>query len=259
MKISIPIWLVSVAVSLFVAGAQAAETDNANVVRDYTDVVMPANQQAYETGVKAYNQCMHEHGFKYKWTALSHVTGNVYVYSYVTDPVEWGDFDTMHATGGACDSVWRSEVNPHLKSETSAFMVVKPELSHMPQGMKLGTGLIGVTYFKLKGGHETHEMFANTLKLIAEAAAKSNWPGRYLFSMVQDAGPDSPDFVLVWPAKNWADFGREVDPPLWKMLEEVYGKKKAGELRKALAETIVTLSSHVDQYNADLTYTASSD
>ena len=259
MKIFRRSWLVSIGALLLVAGAQAAENESANVVRDYTDVVMPANQQAYEAGIKAYNQCMSEHGFKYKWTALSHVTGNVYVYSYVSDPVEWGDFDTMHATGAVCDSVWRSEVNPHLKSETSAFMVIKPELSHMPNGMELGTGLIDVTYFKLKGGHAAHEMFTNTLKMIAEAAAKSHWPGQYLFSAVQDAGPDSPDFVLVWPAQDWADFGKEIDPPLWKMLEDVYGKKKAGELRKTLGEVIVNSSSHVDHYNADLTYTPPAD
>lgn len=257
MKIHAPLWLVSIAALLFVAGAQAAEMNKANVVRDYTDKVMPANQQAYEEGVKAYNQCMGEHGFKYKWTALSHVTGNVYVYSYVSDPVEWADFDTMHETAGVCDSVWRSKVNPYLKSETSAFMVVKPELSHMPEGLDLGTGLIDVTYFKLKSGHEAHEMFSSAIKAITEAAEKTKWPGHYMFSMVQDAGPDAPDYILVWPAKNWADFGNQIDPPLWKMVEEVYGKKKAGELRKTLDEVIVNSSSHVDHYNADLTYTPS--
>ena len=259
MKIFRSLCLVSIGALLIAAGAQAAQNESAKVVRDYTDVVMPANQQAYETGVKAYNQCMSEHGFKYKWTAFSHVTGNVYVYSYVSDPVEWEDFDTMHATGGACDSVWRSEVNPHLKSETSAFMVIKPELSHMPKGMELGMGLLDVTYFKIKRGHEAHEKFANTLKVISEAAGKSNWPGHYLFARVQDAGPDSPDFVLAWPARDWADFGKEIDPSLWKMLAEVYGQKRAGELRKNLAELIVDSSSHVDHYNPDLTYTPPGD
>jgi len=259
MKLYVPIWMVSAVVLMFAIGAQAAEMDKAKVVRDYTDMVMPANQQSYETGVKAYAKCLSEHGFKYKWTALLHETGNVYTYSYVSDPLEWADFDTMHETARVCDSVWVSEVNPYVKKETSAFMVTKPELSHMPKGMDLGTALIDVTYFKLKSGHEAHEMFTSTLKKIAEAAAKKNWPGHYQFASVQDAGPKAPDYVLVWPAKDWADFGKEIKPPLWKMLEEVYGKEKAGEMRKTLNDVIVDSSSHVDRYSTDLTYTPPGD
>ena len=259
MKFHTSIFLASFAMLVVAAGSQAAEMDKGQVVRDYTDTVMPENQQAYEAGIKAYKQCLQEHGFKFKWTALTHETGKVYVYSYVSDPLDWSDFDTIHETAGVCDSVWMSDVNPHLKKETSAFMVMKPEMSHMPNGADLGTGLIGVTYFTIKNGHEAHEMFTKMAKMIAHAATKTNWPGDFQSAAVQDAGPGAPDYVLVWPAKDWADFGSEIDPSLWKMLEEFYGKKKAGEIRKTLSEVIVHSSSHVDRYNEDLTYKPSGD
>lgn len=243
-------------VALFcVAGAQGAEMSKANVQRDYTDTVAPAEQQAYVAGVKAYNQCLAEHGFKYTWTAWSHETGNTYTYSYVSNPVTWADFDTMHEQGKACDAVWMAQVNPHLMSETSAFMVAHPEMSHMPGDMGVGTGLIGVTYFTLKSGREPYETFMKNAKLIAEAAAKANWTSHYGFGEVQDAGPGAPDFIFVFPAKNWADYGQPVNPSVWKMLEGVYGKKKAEEIRKSVNDTIKHISSHVDSYDADLTYT----
>lgn len=256
MKIS-ALRLVPLLALLCAAGAQAAEMNKANVMRDYSDTVAPAEQQAYEAGVKAYNQCLAEHGFKYKWTAWSHATGNVYSYSYVSDAVTWGDFDAMHEQGKPCDSVWTEQVNPHLMGETSAFMIVHPEMSHMPEGVDAGTGLIGVTSFTLKNGRGPYETFMKDARLIAEAAAKAKWPGHYAFVEVRDAGPHAPDFLLVMPAKNWADYGRDIEPPLWKMVANVYGQKKADEIRKSVNGAIKKASSHADSYDADLTFTPS--
>lgn len=247
--------LLPLAALLCVAGAQAADMNAANVSRDYTDSVAPAQQQAYEAGVKAYNQCLAQHGFKYAWTAWMHVTGDVYTYSYDSDPLTWSDFDAMHTAGMPCDPVWQSEVNPHLQGETSAFMVGMPEMSHLPGGANLGKGLLEVTYFTLKAGHAAHDAFVDAAKRVARAADKSNWPGDYLFAAVQDGGPGAPDFILVWSGTGWADLNQEVDPPLWKMVANVYGKKKAEEIRKSLNDAIKHTSSHVDAYSADLTYT----
>ncbi|MGH9434447.1 MAG: hypothetical protein ACRD06_00445 [Terriglobia bacterium] len=253
----ITIGLASLAALLCVGGVQAATMNQANVVRDYTDTVAPADQQAYEAGIKAYNQCLSQHGFKFTWGAWTHVTGNTYMYSYDSDPSTWADFDAMHSAGSVCDSVWESQVNPHLMSETSALMVMMPEMSNMPKGADLGTGLIDVTFFNLKQGHEAQDAFMGAAKMVAAAAAKTNWPGIYAFTQIQDAGPGAPDFVLVWPAKNWADYGQDINPPLWKMVENAYGKNKADEIRKTINDAIVGSSSHLDAYSSDLTYKSS--
>ncbi len=254
MKTHAGTWLALAAALLFLVNAKAAEMSKANVVMDYTDVVMPAQQKSYEAGIKSYIQCLEKNNFKYQWSAWVHVTGKTYVYSYVSDPVEWSDFDSMHASSMACDSVWQSDVNPYLKSQTSAFMIGHEKLGHMPKGMSLGTGLINVTYFKIKNGHKSNEAFKNAMKMIAEAAEKSNWPGYYQVASLSEAGPHSPDYILVWGAKNWADYGKDIEPPLWKMVENVYGKKKADELRETLSEVIVDSSSHVDRYSEEMSY-----
>lgn len=256
---TIALRLAPLAALLCVAGAQAADMSmsKTSVARDYTDTVMPAEQVAYEAGVKAYNQCLAQHGVKYQWTAWMHVTGNVYQYSYVTDPLTWADFDTMHTQDAPCDAVWQSQANPHLKSETSSFMMAMPEMSHMPKGATLGTGLLQVTLFTLKPGYAAHDAFVNAATMIAKAADKSNWAGDYLFGEVQDADEGAPDFILVWGGKSWADLNQDIDPPLWKMVAKVYGQKKADEIRNTLDGAIASTSSHVDSYDADLTYTPS--
>ncbi|MGH8128324.1 MAG: hypothetical protein ACRETC_08155 [Gammaproteobacteria bacterium] len=249
--------MLPLAALLCVTAAQAASMDKSNVVRDYTDTVAPAEQQAYEAGIKNYNQCLSQHGFKFAWTAWSHVTGNTYMYSYDSDPATWADFDAMHTAGKACDSVWESDVNPHLMSETSAYMAAMPGMSYMPKGWRPGSGLVDVNYFTLKNGRAANEAFTNGIKKIYAAAAKTHWSGYSITSQVVGGGPGAPDYVLVIPAKNWADYGAAPNPSLWKMVANVYGKKKAAEIRKSINDAIKSSSEHMDRYNADLTYTPS--
>lgn len=248
------VWL-ALAFALACSGAQAA--DNVRVARDFTDMVAPADQQAYEAGTKHFNQCLHQHGFKYNWTAWTHETGDTYSYSYVSDPMPWASFDAMDTAVKACLGVIHSDVNPHLKGEISAFMQAMPELSHLPKDMGPPPPLIEVRYFMLKPGHQAMETFMAAVKKIAAAAAKSNWPHYFQFTRMIDAGDGAPDFILVIPDKNWADVGTEPDPDVWKMIENVYGKSDAATIRQSINDAVAKQSSHVDSYNAELSYIAS--
>lgn len=239
------------------AGAMAADTAKTLVVRDYTDNVAPADQVAYEAGTKALNDCMHQHGLKYSWTAWVHETGDTYSYSYTTDPLPWSAFDDMQVAFKACSATNRTNVNPHLKSEISAFMEIRPDLSHIAKGMTIVQPYIEVIDFKLKPGHEAHEAFVDVAKKIAAAAEKSKWPNYFFTSEVRDAA-GGPDFVILLPAKSWAEIGKEPDTPLWQMVENVYGKADAQAMRKSLNDAIQEQTTHVDSYSAELSYKAPS-
>ena len=246
--------MVSAIALLAVANIHAAEAEKVNVSRVYTDNVAPADQQAYEAGIKNYNKCLSQHGFKFAWIAYGHETGNTYAYSYVSAPGAWADFDTMHTTGKVCDDTFRTEGNPHLKSETSAFLVEQADLSRMPKDKDAKPELINVTLFTLKSSREADEAFNDGLKKIKAAGEKSNWSGHYTVYKVRAGDKDSPDYILVSPYKNWADYGVGFNPPVWKMVEGVSGKADTDALRKALNDAIQDVSSHVDSYSAELTY-----
>jgi hypothetical protein len=244
------------AIALFAAtSAYSADANKANVIRVYNDTVAPTDQVAYEDAVKAYNKCLAQHGFKFAWTALTHATGNTYMYSYVAGPHTWADFDTMHTAGKACDNTWMTQANPHLKDETSAFMVEMSELSHMPKNKDDKPALVTVTYFTLKNGYGMDDAFTAAVKKITAAAEKSNWSGYYTLYQARAAGDGAPDYVLLSPHKSWADYGAGANPSVWKMLEAADGKADADAVRKSLDEVIKKVSSHVDSYDADLTYT----
>lgn len=241
------------------SGAIAAEAGKANVYRDFTDTVAPANQDAYEAGVKAWNQCLKERGSKYHWTAWNHETGSdVYAYSYVSGPNTWSDFDTMHAALKACDTTWRKQAAPHLKRESSAFMELQEDMSNLPASWRTDPppAMIQVIEFTLKPGHEANETFRVDMKKFAAAAAKAKWPYHFQTVGITGGGDGAPDYLLVVPTKNWADAGMEPNPTFWKMVEGVYGKADTDAMRKSFNETVAKTSSHFDSFNAELTYTA---
>lgn len=245
-----------------VTGVHAAEADKAkpadtaNVIRIFRDVVEPAQQVAYEAAVKTYNKCLGQHGLKYSWLAWGHETGNTYAYSYAAGPYTWADFDTMHETSKACDDAWRAEANPHLKGEVSVFLVGMPELSHPPKDKDAKHALINVTAFTLKSISGSDESFTDGVKKITAAAEKSNWSGHYTLYKVRGGDKDMPDYLIVTPYKNWAEYGAGANPPVWKMVEGVYGKAETDALRKSLDDALQDVSSHVDNYSAELTYDA---
>lgn len=238
------------------ASVYAADANQNVVTRDFTDTVAPAEQAAYEAGVKAYNECLHQHGLKFNEIALTHETGNTYVYAYEIGPYTWADFDKIDAESKPCDATWRSQSNPHLKSEISLFFTDQPEMSHMPVGWRDQpvSPLLDVIYFTLKPGHAAHEAFTSAVKKITAAAAKTKSTVYYRTLEVQAGDDGAPDYVLVLGLKSWADFGALGGP--WKMVESAYGKAAADAIRASLNDSIAKSSSHIDSYKADLSYFA---
>lgn len=240
-----------------VCAVHAADTPpkEGHVYMVYNDAVAPPDQQAYETAVKAFNSCLSEHGYAYKWTALNHVTGNNYEYAYVSPPSTWADFDKMHDQAKECHDVWNSQANAHLKSESAAFIVELPGLSHAKPGMDPLGPLVSVSYFTLKMGHQHTVEFNNAVKKIAAAADKAHWPYYFTVYRLVGAGHGAPDYMVSSNHPNWAEYGAQADPSLWTMVKNVYGEKEQASIRKSLSDALSDASSHIDRVDPDLTYT----
>jgi len=250
--------VVAALVASAVGSAFAADSDKAVVWRDYTDTVAPAQQQAYEAGVKAYNQCLQEHHVKFSEPTVTHETGNDYMYSADVGPVTWAELDSLDAEAKPCDAVWHAQSNPHLKGESSAFMVMLPDMTHLPAGWRKQTPppILHVIDYTLKPGHDADAAFTGAVKKITAAAAKAKWPHYWTTMRIEGGGDDAPDYILVIRSKDWADVGTEPNPALWKMVASVYGQADTDALRKSLGDSIAKAPDHFDRYNADLSYTA---
>ena len=257
MKMPIAYVVATLALAAVTSG-HAASPDKAVVWRDYTDTVAPADQQAYEAGVKAFNQCLKEHHVKFSMPTVVHETGNDYQYSSDVGPISWADMDTLSSEMKACDATWRAQGNPHLKGETSAFMVLQPELSHLPANWQsqLAPPILHVIDYTLKPGHAARTAFTDAVKKITAAAVKAKWPYYWMTASIDGGGDGAPDYILVIRSKDWAEVGAEPDPALWKMVAGVYGQADADAMRKSLGDAVAKSSDHYDRYDASLSYNA---
>lgn len=243
----------ALAAALFTLNAQAA--GQANVWRVWNDTVAPAQQQAYEAGIKTFNACLQQHHFQFGVAAYTQSTGNTYQYAYVIGPVTWADFDVNHAFT-ACNTVYSAAVDPHLQSETSGYLTLAPGMSHTPATMG-PLVLLDVNQFTLKPGQAAHDAFVNAVKEIYQALGKAKWPYYSDTFAVDAAGPGAPDYELVGYMNNWAQFGAEPNPSLMSVLDKAYGKKKAGEIMNSVNNSIASSEESVYRASAALTYTAS--
>lgn len=254
MKIPTTICMAAALCLVASAGVYAAGMNQANVTRDWEDIVAPAQQQAYEAGEKDYNQCLAQHGFKYAVSAVTHSTGDTYQYSYTMGPVTWADYDTAHNESSACASLYNTEVNPHLTSETNNFETTQPDLSRMPQDLTPYV-LVDVVHFWLKPGMAANDAFTKSVKQIYAAENKTNWPVYSEMEAIVAGGPGAADYELDVFYKNWADYGAA--PNYETMLVNAYGKKKADAILKAGNDSISKEEEHIDRVDTALSYTPS--
>ncbi|MDA3914163.1 MAG: hypothetical protein PF446_08290, partial [Oleiagrimonas sp.] len=146
------------------------------------------------------------------------------------------------------------EAAPHLKGESSAFVIDMPEMSYADSNMEQPGKLMRVSAITLKNGHKYSVMFGDIVKKIVAAANKSHWSSHFRFLGVAYGGEGAPDYLVVSYAGSWAELGQKSDPPMWDMVAKVYGKKQANQMRAQIGETILNQSSHLDSYSKDMSY-----
>ncbi|MGH8278511.1 MAG: hypothetical protein ACRETQ_02975 [Gammaproteobacteria bacterium] len=247
----------ALAATLFTLNAQAAS--QANVWRVWNDTVAPAQQQAYEAGIKTFNQCLRQHGFKYGVGAFTQSTGNTYQYAYVIGPVTWADFDVNHAFT-ACNATYSAAVDPHLQSETSGYLTLAAGMYHLsgtPAALAApgALALLDVNQFTLKPSQGAGDTFVKSVKEIYTAMEKARWPHYSETFAIVAAGPGAADYELVGFDDNWAQFGADENSSLMSMLDTAYGKKKAGDIMKSVNSVIASAEESVYRADPALTYT----
>ncbi|TAN06400.1 MAG: hypothetical protein EPN38_09180 [Rhodanobacteraceae bacterium] len=242
-----------------VSSVHAANPDKAVVTRDFTDTIAPAEMQAYGAGVKTYNQCLREHGITFNEYAVTHETGaNTYQVSYDVGPTSWAQQDALDAAAKPCDATFHTQVDPHLKNESSTFMVEQPDMSHMPGNWRHRPPpkILHVINYTLKPGRNASMAFTDAVKKIAAAAVKTKWPYYWDTVAIEGGGEDAPDFQVAIGSQDWAEAGADPSPSLWKMVANAYGQKEADAIRSALDTATLKSTDHFDRYDTDLSYIA---
>ncbi len=236
---------------LLLALPALAQDEPGNLARAFFVKPKPGMEQQFEEAYKQHIAWHRQQNDTWAWHTWQYETGDrLGQYAVWTAGHHWEDFDA-HAEFSAADTAdYMANVAQYVGSVTGTFSRVLPEVSRWPEGEGV-PAFINVLTFRLRYGGDREFNYA--IKKVTEAINKSDWPVHYGW-MAMVSGVELGTYILVFPHENWADF-KEPDKPLWAMLEGVYGRVGAEKLRKAFSKTVLSGSSEILSFRADLSYT----
>ncbi|MBI4462687.1 MAG: hypothetical protein HY653_07270 [Acidobacteria bacterium] len=241
-----------VAVSLVLLALPAlAQQEGQNVSRAYWVKPKAGMELQYEEAYKKHIAWHRQQKDTWTWTTFQVEAGDgVGQFITVTAGHRWADFDKPSVSPDADRADALANTGPYTESVRSVFSVFRGDISRPPApGQVLPVSQ--TIRFHLNPGRSAD--FAYVVRKVHEAIGKTNRPGNY-FWLERVAGEETPTFVLVLPRKDWADFEPQATP-IWEMMEEVYGRQEAEELRALQNKAIHCTSSYILRHRPDLSYT----
>lgn len=246
--------LLGAAIGLAQAAAPASAPAPAmTVTRVYIVEVPPAEDHAFNEGVKAWNKCLHEHGFKRTSYVYDSETGDLTRYLFLNVYTSWAAMDTQDPAGKPCRSIFTTSVQPHASKAFSEVSVLNAKETYMPGGDTVPWPIMWVDAYRIKPGHGP--AFNGGMAQFASAAAKTHWQGHFAGYDIEGGGNDAPDFVIAWPNKNWADVGTDPSPSVKDMMAGVYGAAAAESGHQKFTDAIAEHWSDAWSYDKDLSLT----
>lgn len=224
----------------------------AAVNRIFIVVVPPAQDQAFNQGIKDWYKCMHDHGSTDATIAYSAVTGDLDRYLFVEGHNTWADMDHHDPAAKTCGPTFVSEVLPHAGQAFSEISVLNAKESYLPGGDPDPAPMLWVNAYRFKPGQA--EAFGEVIAKFAAAAAKTHWQGHFGGYDVEGSGEDGLDFALVWPNKSWADIGTDPTPSIKGLMDGVYGKAASRAMHEKYAAAIAAEWADAWSFEKDLSY-----
>ena len=233
----IPMLMATVLGLMLTCGLAVAEAaDSGGVIRDYQVIVPPPRNHAFREGMKHWEKCLRDHGSSQTIYAYDAETGNQSRYAFVVPYSSWAEIDQHTAAGRACRDTFDRSVAPHVTGDVSVIRQVDPKASYDPDNSPATTALWWVVKYRVRPGK--YRQFLGIAHAFAAAAAKAGWQVHFKGYEVIGGGDGSPQFMLVFPNKSWAEAGMKPNPSTRKMMDSVYGKTAAAAMSHKLHRLI---------------------
>ena len=237
-----------VALAASIGLAQAAGPSP--VTRVYVVQVPPAQDHAFNVGMKAWEKCLRDHGTKQATYAYSAETGDITRYHFLNGYDTWGAMDAHDAAGKACGAIFGTAVLPHVGAAFSEVSVLNAKASYMPGGDPDPAPMLWADVYRIKPGHGT--AFRGGLEKFAAAATQTKWDAHFAGYDSEGSGQGGEDFVIIWPNKSWADAGQDPSPSADNMMAKVYGMDAAESMHQQFLDSIAEHWTDAWSYNSDL-------
>ena len=213
-------------------------------------VVKPDRFPQFEEALRQHLAFHRTNGDPWAWHTWQVVNGDMLGQYYLrTHGHQWRDFDANAALRRSDWADFLANVAPHLDSMSSSISTVEPGLSRWPPELAR-PALVSITRFELT--YQGFRAFRAAIEKI-HAAVSEAAPERHYAWTTTVNGANGPEMNLLVPLAAWAELGAR-QPPLWSLVEQLYGAEAAAALERTIGSTVRSISSSVVAYREDLSY-----
>ena len=188
------------------------------------------HESQFEEGVKAWKSCYLENKGEWSWTMWKRYNGKGSVYVLSSRNANWAELDKSDEAGKKCWQIAVDKIIPHVESKEDNFSTSIPEFSRT---VLSEMGVIWVTFFQVENG----AIFRETIKEITDIMVKAEGDKRGYWYSAYGGSPESPDYFVTTPFKNFAALDVERDR-VWKMVENAKGKEATDAMRASFRGSV---------------------
>ena len=233
-----------VAVGLLVSNSVLAQEKFILSTTEFT--VKSGQESKFEEGVKAWKACYLENKGTWTWTMWKRFNGKGSVYVLTSRTKNWAELDQSDEAGKKCWQVAMDKIVPHIESTEDNFATSIPEFSRSGAS---DWGVVWVSNFRVENG----VLFRELIKQTSEVMKKVEGDFRSYWYAQNGGGPESADFFVVTPYKNFAALDIERDG-VWKMVENEKGKEETEKMRAAFRSNLENSWGYVYKRMEDLSH-----
>lgn len=234
---------------LFIAGTfvinNVARAQDKFILSMTEFTIKNGHEWQFEEGVKAFKACYLENKGEWKWTMWKRYNGKGAVYVLTSRHANWAELDNENDDAGRkCWQVAVDKIIPHVESTEDNFATSMPELSRVGASE---WGVVWVTQFRVENG----EVFNETIKEITSIMEKAEGDKRGYWYRANGGGPESPDYFVSTPYKNFAALDSDRDG-VWKMVENAKGKEATDKMRDRFRSSVEDIWGYLYKRMGDL-------
>jgi hypothetical protein len=228
------------------APAAADEPQPGPLAKSILLVVKPDRFPQFEEALRQHLGFHRTNDDPWAWHTWQIVNGdNLGQYYLRTHGHQWLDFDANAELRRTDWADFLANVAPHLQSMSSTITTLEPGLSRWPPDLARPE-LVSSPLFDRQGSR-----FEQPSRRSTPRCRKR--PDRHYAWTTTVNGATGPEMTLLVPLAAWAELEAR-QPPLWSLVEQLYGSDAAAALERTIGSTVRSISNSVVVYREDLSY-----
>lgn len=208
--------------------------------------IKPGHDVQFQEGVKAWKACYLTEKGEWTWRVWQRQQGEGNVYILASDMPNWAEMDKIDSVGSKCSSLITAMIDPHIEKATSHITRLLPEIS---KDTPTTDELITVGFYELDQTNGYN--FLPAVKELSASIAKAEGSQRGYWYSWLTRSPDSPNYHVVSPYKNFAAMDVTRDS-VWDIYEKEFGKEKRDAIQAQFRSSIKDVWNYQYKLNRDM-------